>query len=32
MWRFTKSILGVLIFGRSTCAHTYVHGKKRVLK
>ena len=31
MWRFTKSILGVLIFGRSTVV-TYIPAKKRVLK
>lgn len=32
LWRFTKSILGVLIFGSSTVAQSYVPAKKRVLK
>jgi hypothetical protein len=32
VWRFTKSILGVLIFGDSTVARSYVPAKKRVLK
>jgi hypothetical protein len=32
MWRFTKSILGVLLFGRSTVARSYVPANKRVLK
>jgi hypothetical protein len=29
MWRFTKSILGVLIFGRSTVARSYVPISKK---
>jgi hypothetical protein len=32
VWRFTKSILGVLFFGRSTCANSYVSTNKRILK
>lgn len=31
LWRFTKSILSVLIFGNATAAHTYIPGKKRGL-
>ncbi|MBD0331734.1 MAG: hypothetical protein ICV66_03690 [Chitinophagaceae bacterium] len=30
--RFLKSILGVLIFGSSSVAHSYVPMKKRALK
>lgn len=30
MWRFTKSILGVLIFGRSTVARSYVRNHKNI--
>lgn len=29
LWRFTKSILGVLIFGSSTVANNYGTTKKR---
>ena len=32
LWRFTKSILVVLIFGTSTVANNYVPAKKRILK
>jgi hypothetical protein len=32
LWRFTKSILGVLIFGSSTVARNYVPTKKRIIK
>lgn len=32
LWRFTKSILGALIFGSSTVARSYVPANKRVLK
>jgi hypothetical protein len=32
MWRFTKSILGLLIFGSSTVANSYTTTKKRILK
>jgi len=32
LWRFTKSILSVLIMGHSTVARSYVPAKKRVLK
>lgn len=33
LWRFTKSILGVLLFGRSTVARSYyIPADKRVLK
>jgi hypothetical protein len=31
VWRFTKSILGVLLFGRSTCARSHVP-KKRMIR
>ncbi len=31
MVRFTKSILGVLIFGRSTVARSYIPTKKRII-
>ena len=31
MWRFTKSILGVLLFGRSTVVRSYVPTKKTLL-
>ena len=30
--RFIKSVLGVLIFGRSTVAQSYVPVKKRIVK
>ncbi len=30
--RFAKSILGILIFGRTTVAHSYVSSSKRSLK
>ena len=29
LWRFAKSILGVLIMGSGSAAHHYVHVKKR---
>ena len=32
LWRFTKSILAVLVFGSSTVARSYVPGKKRELR
>ena len=32
LWRFTKSILGVIIFGSSTVANGYVPAKKRIIK
>jgi hypothetical protein len=32
LWRFTKSILGVLFFGSSTVANSYSSTKKRILK
>ncbi len=32
MWRFTRSILGVLIFGSTTVANSYSTTKKRILK
>jgi hypothetical protein len=32
MWRFTRSILGVLIFGSTTVASSYSSTKKRILK
>jgi hypothetical protein len=32
IWRFTKSILGVLLFGRSTVATSYVPINKRIMK
>jgi hypothetical protein len=32
LWRFTKSILGALLFGSSTVAHSHVPANKRVLK
>jgi hypothetical protein len=32
VWRFTKSILGLLIFGSSTVANSYTTTKKRILK
>jgi len=32
LWRFTKSILGVLIYGSSTVAGNYASPKKRILR
>jgi hypothetical protein len=32
LWRFTKSILGALIFGSSTVAHSHLPAQKRILK
>jgi hypothetical protein len=32
LWRFTKSILGLLIFGSSTVANSYATTKKRNLR
>lgn len=32
LFRFLKSILGVLIFGRFSVAHSYIPAKKRTLK
>ena len=32
MWRFTKSILGVLFFGSCTVANSYAGSKERLLK
>ena len=32
LWRFLKSILGVVIFGRSTVANSYVPGSKRMYR
>ncbi|MFL5774443.1 MAG: hypothetical protein ACJ75F_14870 [Flavisolibacter sp.] len=32
MWRFTRSILGVLFFGSTTVANSYSATKKRILK
>jgi hypothetical protein len=32
VWRFTKSILGVLIFGSSTVPNSYSTTKKRIPK
>jgi hypothetical protein len=29
VWRFTKSIMGVLLFGRSTVARSYVRSKNK---
>lgn len=31
-WRFAKNILGVLVFGRFSVAHTYASSKRRALK
>jgi hypothetical protein len=32
VWLFLKSIFGVLLFGRSSVAHSFVPMKKRALK
>ncbi|MFL5786996.1 MAG: hypothetical protein ACJ748_03005 [Flavisolibacter sp.] len=32
LWRFTKSILGVIIFGSSTVAKGYAPAKKRIIR
>ena len=32
MWRFTKSILGLLLFGSSTVRNSFATTKKRILK
>jgi hypothetical protein len=32
LWRFVKSILGVLIFGNSNVARSYVPARKRSLR
>ena len=32
MVRFAKSILSVFLYGSSTTAHSYVVGKKRIIK
>ena len=32
LWRFLKSILGVVIFGRSTVASTYTPNGKRAFR
>lgn len=32
LWRIFKSILIVLFFGKSTVAHTYIPGKKKLVR
>ena len=32
LWRFTKSIICVLLYGSSTVANSYAGPKKRILK